>query len=255
MATLQEIQAAEYEMLEWLDKQCTRLGIRYCMVGGTMLGAVRHQGFIPWDDDIDLYFSLEDFEILKKHFQSDNFFLQTVETEREFYSLVYKLRKNGTEMKTDFNRMLHIHQGIWIDLFVYMDAGRTAFAKKLQVFFRNVLQSYRLRYYYKYTNPKRRVHVLLCGLPEKVSVALDHMLVAIIKSLGSKKSGEYIVFDVCPRIFFKKSFFDNTRRYRFEKGEFWGIDEYDEYLSDFYGPDYMTPKKWGHVPDYSEVKA
>ena len=253
MATLQQIQNIEFEMLKWLDQQCTQLGIRYCMVGGTMLGAVRHQGFIPWDDDIDIYISMDDFDKLKNSFHSDEYFLQTEETEKEFYSLVYKLRKNGTEMKTKFNRCLNIHKGVWIDLFVYTDAARTAFGKKIQMKLRDILRSFRMRYYYKYTDPKRKLHVFLCELPWKVNLCLDHMLIGLIRLLGSKQSNEYISFDVCPRVFFKKSFFDRTRLYPFEGGEFWGIEDYDEYLSDFYGPDYMTPQKWGHVEDYSEV--
>ena len=253
MATLEDIQAVEYEMFQFVHDRCKKLGIRYNMVGGTMLGAVRHHGFIPWDDDVDIYMSMDDFEIFKKGFSSDKYFLQTPEKEREFASIVCKLRKNGTVMKTAVKGKLNIHQGIWLDIFVYTDAAKSNLGKKMQVFLRNALQSFRLKFQYKITAPERKLHVLLCYLPFPVSLAIDRFLYRSIRLLGNKTSEEYFALDVCKRMFFKKSYFDRTRLYQFEGGEFWGIEEYDEYLSDFYGPDYMTPKKWGHVEDYSEV--
>ena len=52
--SLQEIQAIEFSMLEFLDSVCVEEGIEYCLFYGSALGAVRHGGFIPWDDDIDV---------------------------------------------------------------------------------------------------------------------------------------------------------------------------------------------------------
>lgn len=254
MATIQEIQAVEYEMLQYVHKRCEQLGIRYCIVAGTLLGAIRHQGFIPWDDDVDVYMSMDDFEVFKKGFKSDRFFLQMPENEKEFPSIVCKLRRNGTLMKLPQHESLDIHHGICLDIFVYTDAGNNALTRKLQVLFRNVLQSFRLKYLYKRTRPERKLHAFLCRLPFSFNLCVDRMLYRTIKLLGSKKSSDYFSLDVCERMFFRKSFFDDTVLYPFEDGVFWGIREYDEYLCDFYGPDYMTPKKWGHVDDYSTVK-
>ena len=63
--TLTEIQAREYELLKQFDAYCKRHGLTYCLCGGTLLGAVRHKGFIPWDDDIDLMMPREDYERLR----------------------------------------------------------------------------------------------------------------------------------------------------------------------------------------------
>ena len=63
--SLADIQAREYELLLQFDAYCKRHSLTYCLCGGTLLGAVRHKGFIPWDDDIDLMMPRADYERLR----------------------------------------------------------------------------------------------------------------------------------------------------------------------------------------------
>ncbi|HIS03511.1 MAG TPA: LicD family protein [Candidatus Pullichristensenella avicola] len=63
--TLAEVQAREFELLKVFDAYCRRHGLTYCLCGGTLLGAVRHKGFIPWDDDIDLMMPRDDYDRLR----------------------------------------------------------------------------------------------------------------------------------------------------------------------------------------------
>ena len=130
MATLKTIQDTELQMMSFLDKECTRLGIRYCMVAGTLLGAVRHKGFIPWDDDIDIYMSMKDIDILKREFNSHEYFLQTPETDKEMPFIMLKIRKNGTFMPESGKEHLNMHQGVWLDIFVYTNAAKGRLNKK-----------------------------------------------------------------------------------------------------------------------------
>ena len=254
MATLEEIHEVQLQMLRDFDEMCSQLGLKYLMVGGTMLGAVRHHGFIPWDDDIDLYMPIEDAKVLEEKYSSDAYFLQTPKTERESPYIMYRIRKNGTTMaQLPVEANLNIHKGVWMDVFLYTDAGCTKIAKKLQVFFLRALQSFRCRYYHYRDHPERKFHAFLAKLPDGICLAIDHVLLGAIEALGSKKSGEYFAMDVCDPLFFKKSFFDRLARYPFEGDSFWGIEEYDEFLSGYYGSDYMTPKRWGHIEDYSRV--
>ena len=58
---LEELKKTELELLKAFAEVCRQLGLRYYVLGGTMLGAVRHQGFIPWDDDIDVGMLREDY--------------------------------------------------------------------------------------------------------------------------------------------------------------------------------------------------
>ena len=63
--TLEQIQQREFALLEAFDAYCKRHGLTYCLCGGSLLGAVRHKGFIPWDDDIDLMMPRDDYERLR----------------------------------------------------------------------------------------------------------------------------------------------------------------------------------------------
>ena len=55
---------SEMKMLQWLEKVCSKYSITYFLIGGSEIGAVRHKGFIPWDDDIDIGMLRKDFEVL-----------------------------------------------------------------------------------------------------------------------------------------------------------------------------------------------
>ena len=125
MATLREIQLAELDCLKEIDRICKENNISYSLAYGTLLGAVRHKGFIPWDDDVDIYMSLNDFRKFQKCFSSKDFFLQTERTDPEMPYIIYKVRKNHTRMVERGMECLNMHQGIWADIFVYVDSCRS----------------------------------------------------------------------------------------------------------------------------------
>ena len=254
MATLEEIHGVQLQVFQFFDSMCQDLGLHYCMVAGTLLGAVRHHGFIPWDDDIDVWMPIKDARILEKKFKSDVYFLQTPKTERESPYIMFRIRKNGTTMaQLPVEASVNIHKGVWMDIFLYTDAARTPALKNLQLLLMHALQSFRCRYYHAAAHPERKLHSFLARLPASLNLALDCMLLGCIELLGCKRSDEYFVMDVREPYFFKKYFLDNRKRYSFENKEFWGIEDSDGYLRIFYGDDYMTPKRWGHIEDYSRV--
>lgn len=113
----------ELSLLAELERVCEKYGLVYYADGGTLLGAVRHQGFIPWDDDIDVMMPRPDYEKLKEvgsiEFQSPLFF-QNVYTDDAFYHIT-KLRHSGT-LGLEHPEMRN-HQGIFLDIFP-LDAVR-----------------------------------------------------------------------------------------------------------------------------------
>lgn len=116
---LRKLQLTELEILMELDRVCRKHNLRYYIVGGTLIGAARTGGFIPWDDDIDVSMPREDFDKLiklKDEF-SDEFFLQTHKTEKDCYFFYAKLRKNGTYFGEDKFEHTGIHKGIFMDIF------------------------------------------------------------------------------------------------------------------------------------------
>ena len=85
--SLRDAQMLMVEILEDVHNLCEKHGLKYFLDGGTLIGAVRHKGFIPWDDDIDIGMPREDYEkfieIAKKELP-DNLFLQTFETDKYY---------------------------------------------------------------------------------------------------------------------------------------------------------------------------
>lgn len=101
---------------------CDENDISYFIIGGTALGAVRHGGFIPWDDDLDIGMTRENYNkflaIAQKKLPQD-LFLQTIETEPESPFYFAKVRKNGTKFIEKYCKNLNIHHGVYVDIFPY----------------------------------------------------------------------------------------------------------------------------------------
>ena len=115
-----KIQLLELEILQEVDAICRRHGINYTMGYGSLIGTIRHDGFIPWDDDVDICLLRKDYvrfkEICKKELSS-RFFYQSNDTDPEYYLLYDKIRLNGTVFKESHLSSYNIHHGVYIDIF------------------------------------------------------------------------------------------------------------------------------------------
>ena len=118
--TLRDVQKVQLEILLEFDRICRKHGLKYLLFAGTLLGAVRHKGFIPWDDDIDVCMLRGDYErflTVCKDELSAELFLQTTDTDREYPLQFAKLRKNNTRFVEKSMSDLKIHHGVFIDIF------------------------------------------------------------------------------------------------------------------------------------------
>lgn len=122
-------QNAMLRLLREFDRVCKKLNIQYFLFAGTLLGAVRHQGFIPWDDDLDVIMPRKDYERFLReaqaHLDEEQFFLQKEFSENwpVFFS---KLRLNGTTCLEAYRPKLpQCHQGVYMDIFP-LDQGKNS---------------------------------------------------------------------------------------------------------------------------------
>lgn len=117
---LKSLQSALLEMLQDFDATCKGIGASYMMSGGSCLGAVRHHGFIPWDDDLDLNMSRSDFELFASRFDEelgDRYWLHIPGITPGYDLCFPRMRKKGTVLRTrdDFDNK---ECGIYVDIFI-----------------------------------------------------------------------------------------------------------------------------------------
>ena len=108
-------------ILNYIHNICTQNNIKYYAVGGTLLGAVRHKGMIPWDDDADIAMYKDDFKKFKKALKKDSnkeFFLQTLYTDKYYCQIMPKLRLNNTIIENLGEENCKMNKGIFVDIFM-----------------------------------------------------------------------------------------------------------------------------------------
>ena len=117
---MKHVWAVQLDMLRELDRVCEKYGLTYYADSGTLIGAIRHKGYIPWDDDIDIVMFRKDYQKLLKVAKTefkDPLFFQSVYSERRYVRAVSKLRNSNTTAidKVDLNKPFN--HGIFIDIF------------------------------------------------------------------------------------------------------------------------------------------
>lgn len=120
---MKKLHETEVEILEEVDRICKKNNIKYFIEGGTLLGAVRHKGFIPWDDDIDISMYRSEYEKFCKACEKDldqsRFFWQTQETDRNYRWPYGKMRRKDTLYIREGQEHMRFFQGIFIDIHPY----------------------------------------------------------------------------------------------------------------------------------------
>lgn len=134
-ATIREHQLVLLTMLKEIDRICVKYGISYQLFAGTALGAVRHRGFIPWDDDLDIIMIRGEYERFLKAAPSElgeEYYLQK-EYSSHWPMFFTKLRKNGTAcMEKLYPKDPEQHQGVYVDIFPADNLAENRVIRKLQ---------------------------------------------------------------------------------------------------------------------------
>ena len=239
-ASLREHQKALLTLLEEFDRVCKQLKIPYVLFAGTMLGAVRHKGIIPWDDDLDILMMRRDYNRFLNEAETvlnkDRFFLQKEFSEHwpMFFS---KLRLNNTACIEKYHpKDSETHQGIYIDLFPCDNAFNNGFGRKLQFLASKVVIAKSLSERgYETDSKKKKAFICLCKI-------LPRSLFLKLTQSGSEKS-EYVHTFLGAASSFQKNIysrkcFDEIIEFEFEGKEYPISAKYDELLTTMYG-DYM----------------
>lgn len=235
--SLQAHQAALLVLLKEFDRVCKALDIPYILFAGTMLGAVRHEGFIPWDDDLDILMFRRDYQRFLREAEGvldqEKFFLQK-EFSDHWPMFFSKLRLNGTTCLEKYHpKDPEIHQGVYIDIFPCDDAAQTALGRKFQFLCSKVVIAKALdRRGYETDSKKKKIFMVACRiLPKK----LFHRW-----AIGEKKDSAMVHSFFAAASGYEKNIYprqllEQRCLARFEQGEYPVVREYDRLLTQLYG--------------------
>lgn len=239
---INELQKIQLSMLKDFDAVCQKHRISYQLFSGTALGAVRHKGFIPWDDDIDVVMLREDYERFfdsaSKELDSNKYYVQREFSEHwpMFFS---KLRLNGTTYIEKYHSHdARIHQGIYIDIFPCDNLSDSRLMQKLQYSASKIViaKSLYTRGYETNSTVKKCFMQFCRILPTEPFKRLcirrnDSSSLKVHTFFGGGKKFE--------RSIFLREWFEQSVKMRFEDSEFPVSAHYDEMLRVMYG-DYMV---------------
>ncbi|WP_241033758.1 LicD family protein [Vibrio maerlii] len=245
--TMDELRNVQMQILDEVHEFCQKNKLRYSLAGGTLLGAIRHKGYIPWDDDIDIMMLRKDYDYLIKHFtaQHSGYSIFHHKSERNNYPFLFsKLSLNNTKLSN--GRLKGV--GINIDIFPIDSLGNGKLTSKLRFNTMKLLNAVvRLQRskktfcdrwldtaYSSLQNTANRIPTLyLLSLIEKLCVQSVNSSKGYSVSIGSR----YL-----DKEYTSSTLYESYRKYQFEDREYWCISSYDQYLSMMYG-DYMQIPK------------
>lgn len=237
------------ETMKYIDKICRENNITYYIMGGTALGAVRHGGFIPWDDDLDIFMTPDEYIKFKDVFEEEGnqkFVLQEWKTTPQYLEYA-KVRMNGTTfIEESFKDRKDLHQGIYVDIMILHKVPQNSFIQKVVYFESKFVTLYGLSQ--RNWKPKSNLQkIVLNSLHIIPSAFLTKMFYKRIYKYDNLTRNFMYSYWITPAKFknglFDQSFFSNPINIPFEDTELLGSKRIKDYLEYRYGNYMQLPSE------------
>lgn len=242
---IQEIHSILLNMLIDFDTICRKHKLTYYMVGGTLLGAVRHNGFIPWDDDIDIGMPRPDYER----------FVNLAQTEFPDFLQIWNLKKKSKGYTLNYSKLVNVNTsmvpieypdsviGLFLDIFPIDGASKFELLRKFQV---KLIQYFQVLRYYKYSQKKKDftlksylLRLLAVILSNNIHKAIERIITFYDYSedeFAGNLLGVYKIKEIV-----SKDVFGEPVELEFEGHYFYAPQKYNLWLKNVYGNYMILP--------------
>lgn len=261
MGDLQDVWAVELEILEKFMEVCRKYNLKYFADSGTLLGAIRHNGFIPWDDDIDVAMFRKDFNRFRKIASKEfpyPFFVQHGFNEKGYFGGHIHIRNSNTTaiLKSNFPHIRY-NQGIFIDVFPLDGVLENKVLRNIQDFSKRFILSILWKKFYGKTQPFKLKHILLLPfsiLPQRLLFAVYELNARFGNIIPHKNVDEVAYYGT--GAIRRKEWYSESSEHDFAGIKIQVPKNYNKILTLQYGTDYMTPKKvpTDHGETFFDVK-
>ena len=259
---LRQLQMIELEMLLEVDRICKKCGIKYTIIAGTLLGSIRHKGFIPWDDDADIGMLREEYEkfrqACKTELDKTRFYFQDNRNTKGYRWGYGKLRRKNTVFMREYQEHMPYKQGVFIDIFPMDGIPDNYILRTVHNFhcfcIRKILWS-KVGKRADKSRIMRGWYAVLSCIPE---VCIFKHYEKFIKRSNRKKTKlvRMLMFPSPTKDFgYNRCWYEKNRKVEFEGHLLEGMKESELYLTHTYG-DYLTlpPEEKRKVHPVSKIK-
>lgn len=259
---LKQIQEIQKELIREVARICKKCGIHFNMVGGTMLGAIRHKGYIPWDDDADIGFLRTEYEkfreACKTELNHEKYYMQDLR-DTEGYRWGYgKLRRKNTEFVRLNQEFMPYEQGVFIDLMPFDNVPDQWLARRIH-FFRCFI--YRKLFWSEVggrteKNPLvRSIYKIMRLIPMKMLIRSYQRFI----DAGQRKRTQLVrilTFPTPKKIYgYERKWYTHLSKYQFGDMQLPGAKDYDGYLKVKYGNyNELPPEEKREIHPVSKLK-
>ena len=269
---LSKVHAVNLNLLKEVDRICRKYKIKYALDAGTLLGAIRHGGFIPWDDDVDIVMTRSNYDkflkVVRRELPEGMTFVEpdSYHNGEAFYDFVSRVMYDKSQKRADSEQMAFYDDKItklWVDIFILDALPEGKIAKPVTKLMHCIVYGLALGHRYKITySDYKGVMKLFVGVLSNIGKLIPFKVTyKIWKRLCVKdaktKTSLYFYSNYPPNYLYvemKKEWNDNVKTIKFEDEEFYIPEGWEPCLVQLYG-DYMKlPPVEKQVPDHSDME-
>lgn len=244
-----ELQNCILYIAKYIDKVCEENGIEYCLMGGSALGAVRHKGFIPWDDDLDIFMTPDNYEQFRKvHSNKGGFYLQEWGADDGKVAMAKVRLDKSTYIEELFSKW-DMHQGVYVDIFILHSCPDNKFKRYWQYFWAKYIVTKGVAN--RGLNERGGLKGLLIRVanlfPKRFLIGYALNQVYRFRNEKSEFLCHFMGRALLKTGLYKREYFNKIKKVKFEETELYVPARVEEYLSDRWG-DYMK------LPSMEEIK-